>query len=144
MEKIKIGDKVHIGLKVKGGIGFDGTVLKIEGNKVIIQSLYDKNKKYGGQLKNTTKIVETKTMNFSKLKQIIREVVQELNEAEKILYKINYKDGNSDFAYLTQSERMKIPLGNVESIEGLKNREAKYEKTKKLSYNELKKKTKRN
>ena len=70
-----------------------------------------------------------------KLKQL-------LEEKEKVLYKVNYKDGTSDYVEMTHNERMTMPYGNVESVGGMKNLSLpKGEKL--ISYENMKKKAKK-
>jgi len=42
-----------------------------------------------------------------------------LEEKEKALYKVNYKDGTSDYVLMTNRERTSMPYGNVENVGGL-------------------------
>lgn len=58
-ERINVGDKIHMGLAVKGGAGFQGIVTKISGNEIHFRS--ETKGKFGyrtwkGQLKNAKKI----------------------------------------------------------------------------------------
>jgi hypothetical protein len=46
--------------------------------------------------------------------------LSQLLEAEKILYKVNYKDGTDDYVEMTMRERTTMPYGNVKDVQGLK------------------------
>jgi hypothetical protein len=57
-DEFKVGDRVRLGMAQRGGAGVRGTITKIEGNTVFVQS--DFKEKYGphtfkGQVKNLTK-----------------------------------------------------------------------------------------
>jgi len=54
-DELKIGDKVHVGLAVKGGAGFEGVIQKLDGNWVTIKN--DEGKIYKGLIKNAKKLV---------------------------------------------------------------------------------------
>lgn len=40
-EELKVGDKGHLGLKVKGGTGFEGTIQDIKDDMILVKSKYD-------------------------------------------------------------------------------------------------------
>jgi hypothetical protein len=40
-EELKVGDKGHLGLAVKGGTGFEGTIQDIKDNTISVKSKYD-------------------------------------------------------------------------------------------------------
>jgi hypothetical protein len=63
------------------------------------------------------KTIEIVKESVIKLKQVIREVIRE--EIEKFLYKVNYKDGTSDYVLMTNRERTTMPYGNVKDVGGL-------------------------
>ena len=46
--------------------------------------------------------------------------LKQLLEAEKVLYKVNYKDGTSDYIEMTHKERTTMPYGNVKDVQGMK------------------------
>jgi hypothetical protein len=57
LDEVKVGDKVHLGLKQKGGSGMRGTVHKIEGDKVHVNLGKEKfgDRIVTGSMKNVTK-----------------------------------------------------------------------------------------
>ena len=57
LDEVKVGDKVHLGLKQKGGSGMRGTVHKIEGDKVHVNLGKEKfgDRIVMGSIKNVTK-----------------------------------------------------------------------------------------
>lgn len=59
-------------------------------------------------------------MKKFELRQMIREEIEKLKEEKKkLLYKVNYKDGTSDYVMMTSQERTKMPYGNVKDVGGL-------------------------
>jgi hypothetical protein len=74
-EDFKVGDKVHLGLAVKGGAGFPGTIKKIDGETVHIEG-FGKNKfgskTYKGHVSKLSKLGESveKPTLFSKINML--------------------------------------------------------------------------
>lgn len=52
--KFKVGQKVHAGLGTKGGIGFNGTIVKIEGNHAHVRSDHDSTRVFKAHFNNIT------------------------------------------------------------------------------------------
>lgn len=71
-----------------------------------------------------------------------------LEEKEKLLYKVNYKDGTNDYVMMTDRERTSMPYGNVKGVLGM-NTVGKPDLhrvpkgTKLVSYEEMRKKAKK-
>ena len=83
MEKVNVGDKVHIGHAKKGGAGYSGTVTKIEGTKVWIKLKDDQKRTVVGQMKNLTKEDKTSnTIKKSELKEMIKGIIKSENLME--------------------------------------------------------------
>lgn len=52
MSPVKVGDFVHLGLATKGGAGFRGKLIKIEGDVAVIEN--EEGRTFKGPLKNLT------------------------------------------------------------------------------------------
>ena len=82
---MNIGDKVHLGFGVKGGAGFEGTVIKIEGETVTIKN--PEGRTFTGPLKNVT-ISNSFQNGVAKAEQEI------MNKANSVGVKLKNIDSN--------------------------------------------------
>jgi hypothetical protein len=107
-DEFKVGDRVRLGMAQRGGAGVRGTITKIEGNTVFVQS--DFKEKYGpqtykGQVKNLMK--ESHDISEASLKKAKKDRKARIQKAFSALGKFNEsleldegKGGRSGFTNL--------------------------------------------
>lgn len=107
-DEFKVGDRVRLGMAQRGGAGVRGTITKIEGNTVFVQS--DFKEKYGpqtykGQVKNLMK--ESHDISEASLKKAKKDRKARIQKAFSALGKFNEsleldegKGGRSNFTNL--------------------------------------------
>tara|TARA_Y100000310_G_scaffold265162_1_gene276053 strand:- start:879 stop:2543 length:1665 start_codon:yes stop_codon:yes gene_type:complete len=84
-EEVKVGDNVHLGFGAKGGAGFKGKVIKIDGNNVHIKN--PKGKEYKGPMKFVTKEeveLDEATPDYVEINK--SNVIQEAQSGDKEAY----------------------------------------------------------
>jgi len=83
IDEIKVGDKVHLGLKQKGGAGMKGTVHKIGDSEVHVNVGKEKfgDRIVKGSMKNVTK-EEKEVSRAAKIKEIVKNKARAMKETE--------------------------------------------------------------